>query len=197
MSNQRNQQKLETRIRLIEAGASVFAQRGLEGTRISDIAREAGVAMGTLYTHFPDKEALFEEVLRSGKALVIEGLTATHELDVDRATRDRIAMDGVVAFAENYSSLFRLMMSRGGGDNPIRREFIDEIMAIRVKELEDGRATGWVRPDLDCVASARCEVGAVFHLLDWWLDDPSHMHRDALVQTLSDFRRFGVEGRET
>lgn len=196
MSNQREKQKEETRARLISAGAKVFAQRGLEGTRIGDIAREAGVAMGTLYTHFPDKEALFDEVMRAGKAAVIEGIEATHSLDVDHETRDRLAMEGVVAFAEAYGPLFRLLLSRGGGDDPMRREVVDAITALRVSEFEDGRQAGWVRPGLDFEAAARCEVGAVFHLLDWWLDDPSRMDREELIRTLSDFRRFGVEGRD-
>lgn len=195
MSNQREKQKEETRARLIEAGAKVFAARGLEGTRIADIAREAGVAMGTLYTHFPDKDALFEEVMHAGKAAIIAGIEATYELDVDHETRDRLVMEGVVAFAEAYGPLFRLLLSRGGGEEKLRREVVDAITELRVSEFEQGRHSGWVRPGLDYEAAARCEVGAVFHLLDWWLDDPARMERDDLIRALSDFRRFGVEGR--
>lgn len=195
MSGQREKQKQETRSRLVSAGAKVFASRGLEGTRIGDIAREAGVAMGTLYTHFPDKDALFEEVMRAGKAAIIAGIEATNELDVDHETRDRLVMEGVVAFAEAYGPLFRLLLSRGGGQDPLRREVVDAIAELRVSEFEEGRHAGWVRPGLDYEAAARCEVGAVFHLLDWWLDDPSRMDRQDLIRALSDFRRFGVEGR--
>ena len=74
MVSKRSQQKEATRLKLIEAGARVFAAKGVEGARIGDIAREAGVAMGTLYTHFPDKDALFTEVMRAGKDLVLAGL---------------------------------------------------------------------------------------------------------------------------
>ncbi|WP_420433584.1 TetR/AcrR family transcriptional regulator [Hyphobacterium sp.] len=194
MPGQREKQKQETRSRLVSAGAEVFAARGLEGTRISDIAREAGVAMGTLYTHFPDKEALFEEVMRAGKETIIAGIEATYALDVDHETRDRLAMEGVVGFAETHGALFRLLLSRGGGDDPLRREVVDAIATLRVKEFEDGRHSGRIRSGLDYEAAARCEVGAVFHLLDWWLDDPSRMDRQDLIRALSDFRRFGVEG---
>ncbi len=193
--SQRDEQKEATRAKLVTAGAAVFSRKGLDGARIGDIAEEAGVAMGTLYTHFPDKEALFEEVMRAGKAAVIAGIEATHALDVDHETRDRLAMEGVVAFAESHGPLFRLLMSRGGGEDSLRREVVDAITALRVSEFEAGRHAGWVRPGLDYEAAARCEVGAVFHLLDWWLDDPSRMDRDQLIRTLSDFRRFGVEGR--
>ena len=52
------------RQRILEAARVVFAERGLSGSH-DDIAREAGVGVGTVYRRFPDKEqlidALFEE----------------------------------------------------------------------------------------------------------------------------------------
>ncbi|MCP2680425.1 TetR/AcrR family transcriptional regulator [Maricaulaceae bacterium NA33B04] len=185
----------ETRLKLVAAGAAVFARQGLAGARIADIAKEAGVAMGTLYTHFKDKEALFEEVMRVGKDVVLAGLAASREVDGGRAAIDRAAMEGVVIFAEIYGALFRLLLSRGAADNAMQREVVDAIVELRVEELQQGMKDGWVREGLDVESAARCEVGAVFHLLDWWLDDPSQLDRDALIDRLSAFRRFGVEGR--
>jgi hypothetical protein len=103
-------------------------------------------------------------------------------------------MEGVVAFARTYGSLFRLLLSRGGSENPIQREVVDAIAALRVDELAEGQAEGWARRDLELQAAARCEVGAVFHLLDWWLDDMSRMSDEKVVEQLCLIRRFGVEG---
>ncbi len=191
----RKNQTEETRLKLVAAGAAVFARQGLAGARIADIAKEAGVAMGTLYTHYPDKDALFAEVMRAGQAMVLSGLAASRQVDGGREAVDRAAMDGVVTFAETYGALFRLLLSRGATDNPLQREVVDAIVALRVEELEQGLKDGWARADLDLESAARCEVGAVFHLLDWWLDDPAKMDRDMLIDHLSAFRRFGVEGR--
>ncbi|WP_203291935.1 TetR/AcrR family transcriptional regulator [Maricaulis parjimensis] len=194
MAKRRSEQKDETRAKLVTAGASVFAQKGLEGTRIGDIAREAGVAMGTLYTHFPDKDALFVEVMRAGKETVLAGLYLTQSMDGSRTEIDRAAMAGVVAFAALHGPLFRLLLSRGAGDDPIQREVVDAIAQLRVSELRQGQADGWARPDLNPEAAARCEVGAVFHLLDWWLDDRERMSEEDLIDQLCLIRRFGVEG---
>lgn len=193
MAKSRSEQKEETRLKLIQAGAAVFAEKGLEGTRIGDIAREAGVAMGTLYTHFPDKDALFTEVMRAGKDLVLAGLEAAREAPT-REARDRAAMEGVVAFAQIYGSLFRLLLSRGASDDPMQREVVDAITDLRTEELKIGQQAGWARKDLVPHAAARCEVGSVFHLLDWWLDNPGEMTAEELVEQLSTIRRFGVEG---
>lgn len=189
----RKDKKDETRLRLVSAGAKVFAAHGVQGARIADIAREAGVAMGTLYTHFPDKDALFAEVMRAGKEIVLSGLAAAREASPTRAGRDRAAMEGVVAFAQLYGPLFRLLLSRGAGDAE-QRSVVDAITELRVEELVAGQAEGWARAGLDPEAAARCEVGAVFHLLDWWIENPDRFTPAALVDQLCSIRRFGVEG---
>ncbi|MDV6271130.1 TetR/AcrR family transcriptional regulator [Rhodococcus globerulus] len=53
----------ENRRRLLEAAAHVFAEHGLDAS-VEDVARQAGVGMGTLYRRFPTKEALISELVR-------------------------------------------------------------------------------------------------------------------------------------
>src|SRR5258707_15696329 len=69
----RQRRKVETRAMLIEAGLTVFAERGLELATLDDIARTAGFTKGAIYRQFPSKGAfllaLFEQyaaVARSG-----------------------------------------------------------------------------------------------------------------------------------
>lgn len=52
------------RERILAAAAELFAEQGLD-VGVDDIARRAGVGMGTLYRRFPNKEALVDEILRS------------------------------------------------------------------------------------------------------------------------------------
>lgn len=49
---------------ILDAGWSLFLERGVEGTSIEAIAAEAGVSKATLYSHFPDRAALFEAAVR-------------------------------------------------------------------------------------------------------------------------------------
>src|SRR5256885_10177024 len=50
---------------ILDAALEVFGERGLAGARLEDIARRAGVSKGTIYLYFPNKEALFREVVRA------------------------------------------------------------------------------------------------------------------------------------
>ena len=51
------------RVQILAAAEAVFAEQGV-GVPIDEVARRAGVGVGTLYRHFPTKEALFEAVIR-------------------------------------------------------------------------------------------------------------------------------------
>lgn len=72
-SSHRGQQKERTRSALLERARELFAERGFPGTQVSDIARAAGVAHGTFYVHFENKERLLDELLlHHNEALVLK-----------------------------------------------------------------------------------------------------------------------------
>lgn len=56
---------------ILDAALTVFAQRGYEAARLDDMAAKAGVAKGTLYLYFNDKEALFEALVRSAVSPIL------------------------------------------------------------------------------------------------------------------------------
>ena len=55
----------ERRQAIIEAALDEFVARGFAATRLDDVAKRAGVAKGTIYLHFKDKESMFEELIRT------------------------------------------------------------------------------------------------------------------------------------
>src|SRR5258708_8143497 len=50
--------------RLLSAAAAAFAEHGADDVSLEEIARRAGVGIGTLYRHFPTRQALLEAVYR-------------------------------------------------------------------------------------------------------------------------------------
>lgn len=72
----RRPEPAQRRQEILDAALSVFAERGFEAARLDDIAARAGVAKGTLYLYFADKEKLFEEVVRGAIKPVIERFNA-------------------------------------------------------------------------------------------------------------------------
>jgi TetR/AcrR family transcriptional regulator, mexJK operon transcriptional repressor len=78
MSTPTNPAAFRSHQRLIEAATAAFAAEGYRAS-IDRIATHAGVARQTLYNHFPNKEALFEEVIRTAMRDVLVTLETTGE----------------------------------------------------------------------------------------------------------------------
>ncbi|WP_190344499.1 ScbR family autoregulator-binding transcription factor [Streptomyces venezuelae] len=76
---------LRTRAALIQAGAEVFGEQGFAGASVTRIAERAGMTLGAMYFHFPSKEALAREIVRSQPDLVSPPLPSEglqHAVDV-------------------------------------------------------------------------------------------------------------------
>ena len=69
----------EHREQVLDAAARVFAAQGLAAS-VEEIARVAGVGMGTLYRRFPTKEALIEELVREQLSDIMAAATAAQQL---------------------------------------------------------------------------------------------------------------------
>jgi AcrR family transcriptional regulator len=114
-----------TRERLLDAAEIVFAQKGYDGAKISDIAEEAGVSVGAVYFRFKDKDALFFaiaeafiESARGGLATLLSGAGAMEP--------EKIIRMFVTATAENFrrhKGMFRAIVERGF-DHPLAMKTI-------------------------------------------------------------------------
>src|SRR5674476_1122517 len=72
----RAERALERRKAIIDAALDEFIARGFTATRLDDVAKRAGVAKGTIYLHFKDKESMFEELIRTALVPLIGRLHA-------------------------------------------------------------------------------------------------------------------------
>jgi AcrR family transcriptional regulator len=72
----RAERAADRRQAIIDAAFDEFIDRGYAATRLDDVARRAGVAKGTIYLHFKDKQALFEELVRTALVPLIGRLAA-------------------------------------------------------------------------------------------------------------------------
>src|SRR5436305_6764575 len=80
---------------LIDAAEDVLATRGIEHATMAAIARKAGVAVGTLYNYFPDRDALFTSLFRQRREELVPraaaAARAVQRLPFERRLRAYIA----------------------------------------------------------------------------------------------------------
>lgn len=104
-----------TRARILAAAERVFAAKGYEGARLTDIAAEAGYSVGTMYFRFKDKDALFFAIAenfvadaRAGLAEILTGKAkGTRAQIVERYVR------AAAAVMRRHKGLFRAVVERG------------------------------------------------------------------------------------
>ncbi len=137
------------RARLLECAVRAFSEQGPEVT-LDAIAREAGVGIGTLYRHFPTREALIEAAYRNELARLcdaVPGLLA--ELPPDRALR--VWMDQFIDYMttkQGMADALRAVIASGGDPYATSRARLDEAVTAL---LAAGAEAGVVRGDVDPV----------------------------------------------
>jgi len=100
---------------ILAAALDEFSARGFAGTRLEDVARRAGVAKGTIYLYFRDKEALFQELVRSVIGPLIARVEASLEIDLPaRMIAERI-VDMFVreVYGTRRKDVIRLIIAEG------------------------------------------------------------------------------------
>lgn len=115
----RQLQKEQTKELLLKTAYEIFSDRGIMNTRMSDIARAAGVSHGTIFVHFQTQEALIEEVIET---YCQEITLRTHALADSCETFEeflRAHLCGIMEFEQFYTRLIieNQMLPAGARDS--------------------------------------------------------------------------------
>jgi AcrR family transcriptional regulator len=143
----------ERREAIIEAALDEFIARGFAATRLDDVAKRAGVAKGTIYLHFKDKEALFQELIRTSLVPLIGGLAAPPPV----GESVRSVLEGFAqTFAEEVvatrrGAIVRLIIAEGARFPSVAdfyyREVVSRALAGMGALIELGIARGEIREE--------------------------------------------------
>ena len=68
----RQRRSIERRRQILEAAIEVFAEKGFHASRVSDIARKAGVAYGLVYHYFRNKEEILRTIFLERWSIVVQ-----------------------------------------------------------------------------------------------------------------------------
>lgn len=144
----------ERRDAILAAALDEFSSRGFEAARLDDVARRAGVAKGTIYLYFRDKESLFQELIRAMLTPLVGTIEAMGQADVPLAVlADRIVELFVSEVYETRrKDVVRLMISEGRRFPKLAefyyREVLSRIIAAVRSLLRRAAARGEVPEDL-------------------------------------------------
>jgi len=126
---------------ILDAAEAAFARRGLEGTRVREIAEAAGVNGATLYNYYAGKSALYEAVLDRGVRPLITLMEAYAAGPREReSTRALVAK--VMAHLSQHPHLSRLIyleaMAEGDYLSTLSQTWFRPLVSQILRELQDG-----------------------------------------------------------
>ena len=166
--------------RLLAVGRDVVAEYGAEAS-LRDVARRADVGLGTLYRHFPTREALLEALLRTN----VDELTA-HAADRETSSTPADALASwlrdSVALTHQYRGVAGLLTAAMEDTESALHSSCVALHDAGTRALDRAHAAGVARADVDGT-----DLFALVASLAWLYDQPSLAPRaDHLLAVVSD-----------
>lgn len=156
---------------ILEAAAKRFALFGFRRTVMDDIARDAGIAKGSLYLHASSKEDLFLQTVSRERLLLAEAARSAAGTRQNPCEAIQALVERVLIWLAERPLMGRLMKAdpEMGLGPELQRQLVEhcdrerELMQVVSEVLQAGVQHGHFRPDLNLVASTTIAI-SIFHI---------------------------------
>jgi AcrR family transcriptional regulator len=190
--------KAEVRERIVAAALELISQGGYVAAPIAAVAETAGVAVGTVYRHFPSKSDLFAEVFREASQREVDAMAEGAAASRGSSASDRVA-SGVNTFARRALANRRLAWALLA--EPVdpaveaeRLHFRHSYRDVMVEVIADGVGSGEL-PEQDPETTATALVGAIGEAMVGPLSPTNGADPETTIESLVNFciRAIGKE----
>ena len=161
----------EKRKLILDAAVRVFARRGYHGSRVGDIAGEAGIAHGLLYHYFSSKEEVLQTIFRENWGELIERFRAVEA--AEEPAPDKLAGIAKILLRtwRNDPDLVTVMIREVARSPQLQSQVseVREAFAIVQRVIEQGRTEGSFRADVDARFASWIVYGGLEEVLTGWV----------------------------
>lgn len=133
---------------ILDAAAVEFGANGFHDTSIVGITRRAGVALGSFYTYFASKDAVFRALVADMSAQVGAVGAAAAAQGTGTLDSERAVLAAFIAFARDHQELYRIIDETEFVDPAAYRAHYEGAAGRIRARLERGVASGELRPDV-------------------------------------------------
>ncbi len=105
----RTERGRKTLRKVLEAAAKEFGERGFHDAAITGITQRAGVALGTFYTYFDSKEAVFRALVRDMSQATRQHVAEAVRDAPDRLAAERLGLEAFISFVRQHRELYRII----------------------------------------------------------------------------------------
>jgi len=132
--------------KLLDAAAKEFGDRGFYEASISDITRRAGTALGSFYTYFDSKEAIFSALVQDMSQAVARTAAAAVSPGSGGVDREREVLIAFLNFARDNKAIYRIIDEAEFADPASYRAHYEGAASRIAARLDDGVTDGLLQP---------------------------------------------------
>ncbi len=168
------------REQILDAAFSTFARRGYRETAVDDIAAAADTSKGGVYFHFPTKEAIFRELMRTTADRLAAKVDRAVAGETEPIARAEAALHAVLVTFAGHRTMARLLfldaLGAGRAFNAETNELHDHFARLIAGHLDDAIAAGTI-PPIDTAVTGIAWFGALNEVVARWLlaEDPGRL----------------------
>jgi AcrR family transcriptional regulator len=133
--------------KILDAARDEFGERGFSESSVVGITQRAGVALGTFYTYFDSKEALFQALVRDMSSQVRDHVAPALKEAQDTLDGERSALESFLRFARSHRDVYRIIDEAEFVDPAAYREHYETTATRIAARLAAGREKGEIATD--------------------------------------------------
>ena len=133
--------------KILDAARDEFGERGFSESSIVAITQRAGVALGTFYTYFDSKEAVFQALVRDMSAQVRDHVAPAFKGATDALDGERRALESFLQFARKHRDVYRIIDEAEFVEPAAYREHYETTATRIAARLIGGRDKGEICSD--------------------------------------------------
>src|ERR1044072_3591721 len=134
--------------KILDAAREEFGERGFSDSSIVGITQRAGVALGTFYTYFESKEALFQALVRDMSAQVRDEVGPALKDAADGLDGERRALAAFLRFAHDHRDIYRIIDESEFVEPAAYREHYETTATRIASRLASARDKGEINGNL-------------------------------------------------
>lgn len=189
----------DRRERILDAAFTTFAGRGYRDASMDDIASAAETSKGGVYFHFPTKESIFRELMRTTADKLISKVEREVGAERDPITQAEVAIRTVLTTFAGHRTMARLLFLDVVGAGRVFQSEANELhdrFARLIQGYLDSAVTDGVIPPIDTRVTSIAWFGALNEVVGRWLlaDRPTRLEDAYPALRAMLLRSVGVTG---
>lgn len=134
-----------TRQKLLDAAEALFGRNGFHATSITEVTRRAGVAQGTFYLYFENKEAIYIELVRHLSHSLRQAIAKDVAGLDDRLEVEEAGLRSFLRFAAAHRDLYRIVYESQYIDRDLFRWYYERLAEAWAEGLSSAMEAGQIR----------------------------------------------------